>query len=71
LCLEFIRLVAGMFPKYKPKVTDKKLIEIIQEFEKGTLSREDFYSFISDVYFESRKATEFRLNAVKKRKTRK
>jgi len=60
LCLQFIDLIKKIFPSYKPKVANAQLVEFIQQRNKGKLDYELFHRFMSSVYFEARKAIEFR-----------
>ncbi len=71
LCLEFIKLVSSSFPEYKPKVSDKDLMKIIDGVKTGSYSREELHRFISDVYFEGRKAAELKMNASPQKKSKK
>jgi hypothetical protein len=64
LCLQFIKIVAEFYPEYKPKVSDNRLFDVIRKYKERKLSSEEFHRFISEVYFEARKATELRLNAL-------
>ena len=57
--------------KYKPakKAVVKDLVATVRKINDSRERSEKFHKMLSGIYFEARKATEFRLDAVKKRKS--
>lgn len=67
-----IVIINGLYPsQYKPKVTLKRIINHISKMQQGKMELEYFHKMISELYFEARKAVEFRFenkNELKKGK---
>jgi len=68
LCLELMQFISIAYPQYKPSVTRKMMIDMIKAQNTGRLKSEDLHKFLSQVYFEARKATELWAEQEKKRK---
>ena len=59
LCVDILSATRVTFPKYKPKIDDKKMEEAVKRGDIiDTIGAEKFHSFLSNIYFETRKATE-------------
>lgn len=70
--IAIIAVINGLYPdKYKPKLTLKRIINHISQQQQGKMDLEDFHKMISDLYFEARKAVEFRFENKKELKKRK
>lgn len=63
--LYFIPLLS---PDYRPGITKKQLLKMTKNVAKLASTEAERYQFISTVYFEARKAVEYRLSAVKKQR---
>ena len=68
VCVAALHSIAEIFPEYKPKVTIKNVAKKIRKMQGGKLNEEEFHKMMSGLYFESRKAMEFRMNLSKKKK---
>jgi len=68
LSLGFLYTIPLLSPEYKSQLTKKQLSEITKNVAKLGSTEAERYKFISIVYFEARKAAEYRLNAVKKQR---
>ena len=61
LCFATICVTKERYPDYKPDKTIKELFHTIREYPKRNIEREDFLKLTSQIYFEARKAMDFRL----------
>lgn len=60
LCVDIITATQKIFPKYKVDIDLKQLKKMMKKQELvGSLQLEEFHRFLSKLYFESRKASEF------------
>jgi len=70
--IAIIAIINGLYPtKYKPTITLKKIVNHISAMQQGKMRLEDFHKMTSDLYFEARKAVEFRFENKKELKKRK
>jgi hypothetical protein len=68
MCIGTVQAIRELFPQYKNKMTVKRIVGSIRG-EKDSKQREEItHKLISQAYFETRKAIEFRLAGVKKLK---
>ena len=68
LSVGFLYMIPLLSPEYRPVITKKQLSKMTKNIAKLTNTEAERYKFISTVYFEARKAVEYRLNAVKKQR---
>jgi hypothetical protein len=68
LCIEVLTMVPLLYPAYKPELDPKKIADLIQKKIGEEMDQEELYRFMSKIYFEARKAAEYRLNKEKKQK---
>ena len=68
LCILFCEVLSKMYPKHKFGVDLKKIIKLSSNSLRGKADEEDLHRLISKIYFEARKAVEFNLSQIKKRK---
>ena len=60
LCVDIMNATRAVFPKYKFRINEKKLKDMMKKWKiTGLMQMEQFHKFLSDFYFETRKATEF------------
>lgn len=69
LSLGFLYIVPLLSPEYRSQLTKKRLAEITKNVARLGNTKEERSKFVSTVYFEARKAAEYRLNAVKKKRS--
>ena len=68
MCIGTLQAIKELSPKYKNKITVKHIVGTIRG-EKDSKQREEItHKLISQAYFETRKAIEFRLTELKKLK---
>jgi len=68
LCFSFLNTVTTLCPEYKPGITSKEIIEAVRLDIRDELKHEDFHRLLSKMYFETRKAVEYRMAKEKKPK---
>lgn len=66
ICLSVISTMEALYPAYKTTFSIKEVFQATQRFSKGEMDKEELERFISKVYFEARKAIEFRLSLEKR-----
>ena len=68
MCFAFISTAVQLYPDYKPELTIKDVFVRLKKYTQGKTEREDFLKLSSEVYFEARKAMEFRFKKERKGK---
>jgi len=68
LCFSFLNTIIKLCPEYKPGITPEDIVESVRLDGGDELKREDLHRLFSKMYFETRKAVEYRLNKEKKSK---
>lgn len=68
MCFAAICTTKELFPDYHPDKTIKEIFHTIKEYPKGNIEREEFFKLTSQVYFEARKAMDFRFKKERKGK---
>lgn len=61
ICFSIISHTSNLFREYKTEIPLKEISKKTLEYME-TEEREDFFRFISEIYFEARKAAKFRLD---------
>jgi len=62
LCLFFGEIISSFHPKYKFPFKKKEIVSTLNKIVNKKMSEEEIHRIISQVYFEARKAIEYRLN---------
>lgn len=70
LSVGFLHFITLLSPKYKGGITQKRLAKIEKNVAKLSSTEAERHKFISTIYFEARKAAEYRLKVVKNRKNK-
>ena len=65
ICQSVISYICHRYPEYKSGYTIKDFSNGVSDFEKGKMNPEDLDRIISMIYFEARKAIEFRFSKEK------
>ena len=63
-----IYLISTVHPEYRNSVSKKDIAEMLKASEDPRTPDEEKHKFIAKAYFEARKAVEYKLDKVKKRK---
>ncbi len=71
ICYAILASVPKQFPEYKPGISLDELHGVMQEISEKELSKEQIRRLLSRVYFEARKAVEYRLSKEKEREKKK
>jgi len=62
----FLHLIPLLHPEYKPGIAGRQLAEMTRKAGNPNTSIEERHKLISKLYFEARKAVEYRMSKVKK-----
>ena len=68
LSLQFLNTISTLYPKHKPALSNNEISKILLSASKKKQTEEELRRLISKIYFEARKAIEFRLAAARKEK---
>ncbi len=60
ICASILATVPKQFPEYKPGLTHEDMIAMIKKMANEKRTREEIRRLLSKVYFEARKAAEYR-----------
>jgi len=63
-------IIPLLSPEYRSVITKKDLSKLIKKVAKTNSTEAERHKFISTVYFEARKAVEYRLGKAKKKKSK-
>ena len=66
ICYSIPAGVASTYPDYKLGITTQEISKLSKKNTKDTIDRDEMHRTISKMYFETRKAVEFRLAKEKK-----
>jgi hypothetical protein len=61
ICLSVISTMEALYPAYKTTFSVQEVFQAAQRYTKGEVNKEEMDKLISKIYFEARKAIEFRL----------
>jgi hypothetical protein len=70
ICQAVIFYMSARYPEYKPGFTMDDHLRGVTLFEEGNLNAEDIDKIISTIYFEARKAIEYRFSKEKEKKNK-
>ena len=68
LCEGYLNIIPLVHPGFKTDITSKKLVTMTQKSADPNTPMEERHKLISKLYFEARKATEYRMTKVKKQR---
>jgi len=68
LCVAILAVAPLLFPEYKSNFGIADILKITKKWAKGELEIEDQQKLLSKIYFEARKAVEFRQSKEKEQK---
>ncbi len=68
LCISILNMIPQVFPEHKPNISGKDISNYVKHNAEQEMEKEEHHRLMSKVYFEARKAVEFRLNKEKKQK---
>lgn len=60
LCIAALCSVTSLYPEYKPEISVNDFIKEIKQHQKVEREREDILRLFSKIYFETRKAIDYR-----------
>jgi len=62
ICQAVINYINGRYPEYKSGFSMNHFLKEVDRFEKGKMNKEDMDRIASKIYFEARKAIEYRFS---------
>lgn len=65
ICSAILATVPKQFPEYKPGLSHDDMVNLMKQNAQKKLERDDALRWLSKVYFEARKASEYRLKKLK------
>jgi hypothetical protein len=68
LCIEILTIVPLLYPEFKPEIDAKKISKLIERKAENEIDQDEIHRFMSKIYFEARKAVEYRFVQEKKQK---
>jgi len=68
ICGWILTTVSNLYPEYKPGIKLEDIFTMIKNDAQIRMEREDVHRMLSKIYFETRKAVEYRLAKEKKQK---
>ena len=71
LCSWILTTVPSLYPELKLGLTTKDIYDMVKAEAQVNMKREDVHRMLSKIYFESRKAVEYRMVQEKKKKKKK
>ncbi len=69
ICYSILCGVASVYPDYKLGITAQEISNLSKNYVQGKMERDEMHRILSKIYFETRKAVEFRLAKEKKKKS--
>jgi len=60
ICQAVLAMMHARYPEYKPGYTTEEFLEGINKFDEGKMGSEELDKILSTIYFEARKAIEYR-----------
>jgi len=67
ICISVLAMIEEMHPEYKPNLTLKEIMSTVRSYDKTKFTKDDMNRFASLVYFETRKAIEYRTSKATKK----
>jgi hypothetical protein len=68
ICLAIIGTISKLYPEYKFGLTHEEILDWIKKNVQKHMERDEEHRMLSKIYFETRKAIEYRYNQEKKQK---
>jgi hypothetical protein len=67
ICVSVLAMIEEMHSEYKPNLSIRDIMSMVRTFDKSKHTKEDINKFASRIYFETRKAIEYRTSKSKKK----
>lgn len=66
VCFSVLSSVTNLYPEYKPSMTPREILEFYKKDAQSGKNMVEMHRIMSNIYFEARKAAEYRLDKGKK-----
>lgn len=70
LCIAILNTIPQIYPDFKPSITAEEISKLVVKNLNQQIERDEAHRILSQIYFETRKATEYRLKTAKKKKSK-
>jgi ubiquitin-protein ligase len=67
VCLSILTQIPALHPEYKPGVNLKDIFGAMNKASSEGPNKKKYYRFVSQIYFESRKAIEYRMQKLEEK----
>lgn len=67
VCLSILTQIPAIHPEYKPRVNFQDILGAINQVSTEGADKKKYSRFVSQIYFETRKAIEYRMQKLEKR----
>ncbi len=61
ICTSILATITKQFPEYKPGISHDEVAKLLTDHSKRNMEKEEIHRYLSKIYFEARKAVEYRL----------
>ena len=61
ICVAILSAIPKLYPEYKPGLTHEEIMNMLLETNAVKMEREETHRILSRIYFEARKAVEYRM----------
>lgn len=68
ICVAILSAVPKVYPEYKPDLTHEEIMKKLLGKNADKMEREEVHRWLSKIYFEARKAVEYRMSKEKKKR---
>jgi hypothetical protein len=68
ICVAILAAVPKLYSDYKPGLTHDEIMKMLKDENAVKMEREEVHRILSKIYFEARKAVEFRVSAEKEKR---
>jgi hypothetical protein len=65
ICVAVMEMITELHPEYKPNFSLSEIYGAVKSFQKKKIGKEDLNKLASQIYFETRKAIEYRASKVR------
>ncbi len=67
VCLSILTQIPALHPEYKPRVNLTDILKAINQVSKEGVNKKKYSRFVSQIYFETRKAVEYRMQKLEEK----
>ena len=68
ICCSILAAAPSLYPEYEPGLVCEDIFKLVKKNTHNNMGRDEKHRMLSKIYFEARKAIEYRLNKERKQK---